>query len=87
MLNTEPDASRERLITQVLGARTLLEIAGATQALTVWLEGHPDEQGMADGFEQISMMRDIAQEAAGASAEARGGPLDVGRGDGGGGQS
>jgi len=54
--------ARKRLITQVLDATTLAEVSAATMALSQWMDAHPDDWGMADAFEQLSMMQDIAEE-------------------------
>jgi hypothetical protein len=56
------DSQRERLIDQVLGARKLQEIVEATEALKQWVKTHPDDLGIIDGFEQLSLMEDIARE-------------------------
>jgi len=53
---------RQVLIERVLDATTLLEIHGARQALRDWIAVHPDEQGMSDAFEQLSLLEDIARE-------------------------
>lgn len=61
MQATEFDAARERLMDQVLDARSLEEIAAAKQALRTWLIEHPDEPGMADAFEVLSHREDYAR--------------------------
>jgi hypothetical protein len=53
---------RERILDLVLGAITLEEIAVARQALHAWLRSHPEEEGMRHGFEQLSLMEEIAAE-------------------------
>lgn len=58
---SETDAARERLLTQVLSARTLPQIAAATEALRRWLKEHPDETGLEDGFGQLAMMAEAAK--------------------------
>ena len=58
----ECDQARHRLTVQVLGARTLAEIYTATQALSDWIADHPEDEGMSDAFEQLSLMQDIAAE-------------------------
>lgn len=58
---SETNAEREELITQVLSARALSEIASAEQALSRWLEQHPEDVGLEDAFEQLSLLRDCAE--------------------------
>ena len=60
MIRTD-DPKRERLIRQVLGARTLPAIAEASQALRQWMQERPDDQGMRDGFEALAMMQEIQE--------------------------
>ena len=55
------DPKRQRLIRQVLGARTLPTIAEASQALGQWMQERPDDQGMRDGFEALAMMQEIRE--------------------------
>ncbi len=64
MTATDVDLARKLLTRQVLSATTLLEIAAAKQALREWLQAHPDEVGMRDGFEQLAQMQEIAEEEA-----------------------
>lgn len=61
-MSTELDQARERLHNQVLDATTLAEIADATQALRAWISAHPEDEWLRDGFEQLSLMQDIAEE-------------------------
>lgn len=61
MSASETDTAREELITLVLGARSLPQIEWAERELRQWLLDHPQEQGMRDGFEQLSHMRDFAE--------------------------
>ena len=56
------DEARERLLDLVLGAVALDEIAAAQQALRDWIEAYPEEEGLRDGFEQLSLMEDAAHE-------------------------
>ena len=53
---------RECLLNQVLDARTLAEIDAATHALREWLRRYPEDTGIREGFEGLSLMRDIAEE-------------------------
>jgi uncharacterized protein with von Willebrand factor type A (vWA) domain len=64
MQTTDLDCARERLMDQVLDARSLEEIADAKQALRAWLVEHPDESGMADAFEVLSHREDYARSQA-----------------------
>ena len=60
------DQARETLINQVLDATSLPQVKAAQHALREWIRTHPEEQEMRDGFEQLSLMEDIAEmEAAG----------------------
>lgn len=63
------DLNRERLTNQVLDATTLQEIYAARLALKSWIENYPEEEGMGDAFEQLSLLEDIAQEEAKPPAE------------------
>ena len=63
MEQTERDLARACLTWQVLSAKTLAEVTAAQQALRAWIEQYPDErEWMRDGFEQLSLMQDIAEE-------------------------
>ena len=63
MARAERDLARECLSWQVLSAKTLAEVATAQDALRAWIEQYPEErEWMRDGFEQLSMMSDIAEE-------------------------
>ena len=61
MKSTWLDKARAALTQQVLGAKTVPEIAAARQALRDWLTVHPEEQGMRWGFEQLPQMQEIAE--------------------------
>jgi hypothetical protein len=62
-MNPERNDARDRLTWQVLSATTLPEIAAAKQALRDWIAAYPEEAPyMRDGFEQLSLMQDIAEE-------------------------
>lgn len=60
MSTSDDDFARECVITQVLSARTLPQIAAATEALSQWLKEYPDETGLEDGFGQLAMMEEAA---------------------------
>ncbi len=47
---------------KVLSARTLPDIYEAQQMLRDWIKAHPEGEGMCDGFEQLSLMQDMAEE-------------------------
>lgn len=53
---------REQIVNQVLDARTLAEIDAAACALREWLNRYPEDTGIREGFEGLSLMRDIAEE-------------------------
>jgi hypothetical protein len=61
MKSTSLDDARDQLTRQVLGARTLADIAAARQSLRDWLAAHPEEQGMRWGFEQLAQMQEAAE--------------------------
>jgi hypothetical protein len=57
------DTAREQLTRQVLGANTLPEVEAAQKALREWIQAYPEERDrMRDGFEQLSLLQDIAEE-------------------------
>ena len=60
----EKNVAREQVTKRVLSARTLPEIFSAQQLLRDWIRTHPEEEGMRDGFEQLSLMQDIAEQEA-----------------------
>ena len=68
-MNYLEDPRREALLDQVLGARSLAEIAAARQALRRWVQEHPDDLGIVDGFEALATMEECAGEEAGASSQ------------------
>ena len=53
---------REQILDRVLDARTLTEIADATQELREWVRQNPADTGIREAFEGLSLMRDIAEE-------------------------
>jgi hypothetical protein len=55
---------RQHILTQALDATTLSEIETATRELKQWVAAHPDDLGIVDAFEQLSLMEDIAHEKA-----------------------
>ncbi len=75
-MNSEPpqstlarDLDRERLTNLVLDATTLTEIHLAQRLLRDWIKAHPEEEGMRDAFEELSLLEDIALEEAKPLAE------------------
>jgi hypothetical protein len=56
------NAERQRILLQALDATTLCEIDEATRELKRWVQSHPDDLGIVDAFEQLSLMEDIARE-------------------------
>jgi hypothetical protein len=62
MTDVQQLPERQQLLDLVLDARTLAEIDEATRQLREWLCLHPDDVGMREGFEGLSLMRDIAVE-------------------------
>jgi hypothetical protein len=55
---------RKRILKQVLDARSLPEIDAATETLRVWVRRNPEDAGIVEAFEGLSLMRDIAEEQA-----------------------
>ena len=75
-MNYINDPKRKLLISQVLSATTMPEIEEAIHALQEWVREHPDDRGIVDGFEQLSLMQDIAEEGT-ATSESSGAPAVV----------
>jgi hypothetical protein len=61
-MNFTDNPERERILDQALDARTLPEIATATQELRGWVRQNPADVGIREAFEGLSLMRDIAEE-------------------------
>lgn len=78
-MNFAGNPERERVLDQVLDARSLTEIMAAEQELRSWLKRNPEDTGIRETFEGLSLMRDIAeeQEAERVSAERR--PVSLGK--------
>lgn len=51
---------REWLIGLILSAKSLAEIAGTRQKLTEWVQEHPDDEGIMDGFDHLAMSQLLA---------------------------
>lgn len=60
-IGDDVNEARERLSEQVLSANTLLEIEAAKIALRQWMQLHPEEQGMRNGFEQLYTIQEIIE--------------------------
>lgn len=56
------DPERQRILIQALDATTLCEIDVATRELKQWVRDHPDDLGIVDSFEQLSLMEDTARD-------------------------
>jgi hypothetical protein len=52
--------ARERLFRGILAACTLDEVLAAKEALSTWLDAHPDDVGMEDAFEILSHREEAA---------------------------
>ena len=61
-MNYADHPERERILDQALDARTLPEIATATRELREWVRQNPDDIGIREVFEGLSLMQDIAEE-------------------------
>jgi len=63
ILESEIDltTAREAVTKLVLSARRLPDILDAQRVLGAWVKAHPEDEGMRDGFEQLSLMQDIAE--------------------------
>ncbi len=60
--NSSHQPERQRILDYALNARSLPEIEQATQALRKWVCCHPDDVGIQEAFEGLSLLRDIAEE-------------------------
>ena len=70
-MNFADHPERERILDQVLDARTLPEIAVATRELREWVQQNPDDIGIQEAFEGLSLMQDIAEEQEAERAHSR----------------
>lgn len=61
-LTADQEQRRERLISMILSAKTLPEIAQTRQMLQDWLMVHPDDLGILDGFDHLAMSRSLAED-------------------------
>ena len=57
---TDPD--RDVLIRQILRAKTLPEVHAAQSALRLWRQRYPDDWGILDGGEELSLIEDALLE-------------------------
>ncbi len=53
---------RQHILKQVLDARTLEEIDTVSEQLRQWVRMHPEDVGIREAFEGLSLLRDIAEE-------------------------
>ena len=60
-MNRVEDPARDRLNRRVLSARGLPDALAAKEALRQWMQDHPDDQGMRDGFEQLFLIQEIEE--------------------------
>lgn len=56
------DPARDVLIRQILRAKTLPEVHAAQAALRQWRQRYPDDSGIVDGGEELSLMEDALME-------------------------
>ena len=61
-MNFAGNPERERILDQALDARTLPQIAVATQELREWVRQNPADTGIREAFEGLSLVQDIAEE-------------------------
>ena len=55
---------RQRILKRALNARTSAEVAVATQELDGWVQRNPQDLGIVDAYEALSLRQDIAAEKA-----------------------
>ncbi len=53
------ELERERLVFQILRARSRSEIAGARTALQTWVEAHPEDTAIVYGFDDLWMSEHV----------------------------
>ncbi len=68
------NSDKQRILDLALEARTIPEIAAATQKLREWARQSPNDVGIREASEGLSMMRDFAEEQ---EAEHRHAPQEV----------
>lgn len=56
------DTQRARILESVLYATSAEEVSQATQMLDRWLDQHPDDLGIVDGYELLANLQDAAEE-------------------------
>lgn len=54
----ETKTERQQVIEQVLNATTLEEVESAITLMDRWVEAHPDDVSMEDGYEQLAIMKE-----------------------------
>ena len=65
----DQEQRRERLISMILSAKTLAEIAQTRQMLQDWLAAHPEDSGITDGFDHLAMSHSLAEDREAASKQ------------------
>jgi len=61
-MNYLDDPARDALILQILRAKTLPEVHAAQAALRQWRQRYPNDWGILDGGEELSLMEDALME-------------------------
>ena len=61
-MNYQDNPERDRLTRQILSADTLPEIHAAQAALRLWRERYPEDWGILDAGEQLSLIKDALLE-------------------------
>lgn len=61
-MNYQDNPEREHLTRQILSADTLLEVHAAQAALRLWRERYPEDWGILDAGEQLSLIEDALLE-------------------------
>ncbi len=61
-MNYQDNPERERLTRQILSADTLPEVHAAQTALRLWRERYPEDWGILDAGEQLSLIKDALLE-------------------------
>lgn len=79
MTNPTETPKREQVLDQVLDARSLPEIRAAEQELRSWLKRNPEDTGIREAFEKLSLMRDSAKEQEAERMSAEWQPIPLGK--------
>ena len=78
-MNFADNPERERILDQALDARTLPEITTATRELREWVRQNPEDVGIREAFEGLSLMRDIAEEQEAERGQSNQSPVAAGQ--------